>query len=697
MDTRRLSTNLPPYLLLIVVVTLTWCAVYGRWTLIAWNTPIAYHGDSMVEMAFAKGLATGDVKPILPKYPAGLGAPFVANWNDYPTIEEPIYAWQALLVRIFGLFAGSNLAVLSAHILAAISFCAVSRVLGYSRIWSLVGGILFGLTPYAFSRSLPHINLTFYWHIPWGLLVAWWCASAVALTPRRIAISLVVAAGFGAQSIYYANMFGQLLMGTVLVSLLRRQGWRRIVFPIVLCLIVVLTLLVMNIDTLYERMVSGPNPLAVVRNYAGLEIYALRPIELLLPATHRLTALEAWAGRAYYAQTMLHGETGSPYLGIIGLITGFWLALTICQNMLRGHTAIIWNFWGIMWISLFSVVGGVNGVVGAFGLVLFRCTNRAFIYILALLLLFAVRELSRLTRFWPFAATSVLAALVTIVGLLDQTPPSVNSAYTQAVRAQTVVDRTFVQALESRLSPGAMVFELPVMQFPESAPINGMQDYEHFRPYLYSHSLRFSYGSEKGREREEWQNEVLDLGVPMFIRSVERYGFSAVLINKKAYLDGGASLLHDFNASGRSAVLADSDDLVCLSLQPDSHPSLPPYFDPNWYGMEGTAEEHWRWSRGEANILLFNNGREAKQIAIRFGLASIQARRVEVYDGSELICSVDLSAGRLVQSLITASAVLRPGHTTLRFHTDTPAALAGNGDPRPFAFRVTNFDTVQLR
>jgi hypothetical protein len=661
----------------------------------AWKTPIGYLGDSMVEMAFAKALATDDVEPILPKYPAGLGAPFVANWNDFPTIEEPIYAWQGLLVRICGLFAGSNLAVLSAHILAAISFCAVCRILGYNTIWSVAGGILFGLTPYAFSRYLPHINLTFYWHVPWGLLVAWWCATAAVLT-RRIAItSIVVAIVHGAHSIYYSNMFCQLLMGAMLASILQRQNWRRIGFPVALCAIVALTVMAMNIDTFYERLVNGPNPLAVVRNYAGLEIYALRPIELLLPAAHRLTALQAWTGRGFYSQTMIHGETGSPYLGLVSLITAAWLAITIFKNALHRPARLPWHGIGIAWICLFSIIGGINGVAGAFGFYLFRCTNRYSIYILALLLLFAVRELSRLTRSWRLTAVTSLAAAIVAVGIWDQTPPSMSDSTIRAVHSQTESDRAFVRTLESRLNSGAMVFELPVMPFPESPPIGRMLDYEHLRPYLYSRALRFSYGSEKGREQEEWQNEVLQLGVPMFIQSVERYGFSAVLINKKAYADNGVSLLHDFNAAGRSAILAESEDLVCLSLHPDSHPSLPPYFDANWYPAEGTVSERWRWSRGEAAILLFNNGRDPKQISIKFGLASIQPRRVELYDGSKLIYRVDLTADKLSEPEITASAILRPGRTTLRFHTDTPGALPENGDTRPVAFRVTNFDTIE--
>ena len=692
---RRWSKRSLPYLALVAIVSLTWCTVHRRWSRSAWKTPIVYLNDGTIELALAKALATGEIKPVLPKYPAHLGAPFTANWNDFPSIEEPLYAGQALLVRLFGLFLGSNLTVLLAHILAAVSFYALARLLRYGMIWSLVGGILFGLAPYAFARSLPHINLTYYWHIPWGLLVAWWCASAVVLTRRMVAMSILIAIVHGSLSIYYSNLFVQFLFGAMAICILRRQSWLRIVFPVALMAVVAVTLLVMNIDTLYHRMVAGPNPLAVVRIYAGLEIYALRPIELILPATHRLSALQDWAWRVYYSQTILHGETGSPYLGLAGIATMAWLAITAFANAIRGQTRILWHAWGIAWICLFSVVGGINGFIGTIGLQLFRCTNRFSIYILALLLLFGVRELSRLTRSWHVAVTGAFAAFVAFVGIWDQTPPATSDRDIRAVRAVSLADRKFVGVLESRLSPGAMIFELPVVPFPESPPINRMQDYEHFRPYLYSHSLRFSYGSVKGREQEQWQSEVLDLGVPMLIRSVERYGFSAVLINKKAYADSGTSLLSAFRNAGRSAIVAESDDLVCLSLIPDPHPSLPPYFDSNWYGLEGTAEQHWRWSLGDASIVVFNNAQETKPISIRFGLAAVKPRRVDLYDGSNLIYSADLTPGHLSESNITVPVTLQPGKTKLRFHTDAPPAPPENGDSRPLAFQITNFDTIE--
>src|SRR5205823_7967622 len=117
---------------LLTLVTLLWCMAYNRWMGEAWKTPVSYTGDSWGQMAVAKALATGDMLPVLPKYPVSLGAPFVASWNDYPITEEGIFTWYGLIVWLFGVFAGSNLTLLSAHLLAAAGFYFVCRHLSYA-------------------------------------------------------------------------------------------------------------------------------------------------------------------------------------------------------------------------------------------------------------------------------------------------------------------------------------------------------------------------------------------------------------------------------------------------------------------------------------------------------------------------------------------------------------------------------------
>ena len=67
-------------------------------------------------------------------------------------------------------------------------------------------------------------------------------------------------------------MFLQFLLGISAITPCAGSSWRRIVFPLVLHAVAVFTVGLMNVDTLYSRVVNGPNPSVIVRNYAGVEL-----------------------------------------------------------------------------------------------------------------------------------------------------------------------------------------------------------------------------------------------------------------------------------------------------------------------------------------------------------------------------------------------------------------------------------------
>lgn len=681
---------------LLCIASLAWCAAYNRWTAEAWKTPIVYQGDALLHMAATKTFASGEAHPILLKFPTSLGAPLGANWNDFPITEEGIFLWCGLLVRLFGVFIGSNLAVLSAHFLAAGSFYFVCRVLGYARMWSLAGAFLFSMSHFAFARSLPHLVLGFYWHVPLGLLVVWWCGrSAPLLNDRKkILLCVAVAVLHGIQNPYYTGIFLQFLVLASVICLIRREPWPRVMFPLFVVSVLAATFLLMNADTLYYRFAYGPNLQAVIRNYAGLERFALKPIELFLPSPHRIISLQSWADKMYFSQSQLLGETGSPYLGIIGIVALCVLAYsTVLAVVDRRSGDVPWQIGLVLWVFLYSVIGGANGFLGLFGLVFFRGTNRYSIVILALVLLFLVRHLTWLTRRWHPIAVSALAGAASIIGFLDQSPPPPTQRDIAKVRSEVLADSKFVSILETKLPARAMVFELPIVGFPETPAVREMQAYEHLRPYLYSRSLRFSYGSVKGRPRERWQREAEQLGPTRLVNLLETYGFSAILINKKAYEGQAGSLLSDFRAAGRAKVLVESTDLVSVALFPHRHPIMPPVFDEHWYNLEGDDNENWRWSSGNAHLILSNPRPIRKLVRLAFRLGSLESRQVNIYRGLQKVYAASLDPSAPPPE-VDLSIWLLPGVNDLHFLSDRPAQIPGSEDARKLAFRVIDFKIV---
>jgi hypothetical protein len=213
----------------------------------------------------------------------------------------------------------------------------------------------------------------------------------------------------------------------------------------------------------------------------------------------------------------------------------------------------------------------MNGLVATFGFQLFRATTRYSIFLLALGLLFGVRRLSVFRSGW----TVPIAGLAACVVLWDQFPPQVSQEQLNSLAVRANADRDFTRRLEARLPPEAMLFQLPVIPFPEPEEFRTLP-YEHFRPYLYSTQLRFSFGSTKGRLEADWQNSLVKLPIPELVSRLESYGFAGVYVNGTVFRNRGAALARLFEKAGRGERIEGPDGLFCILLHPSASPIKPP-------------------------------------------------------------------------------------------------------------------------
>lgn len=569
---------------LVVLSVLIWCGVMNRWSVVAWRTPLAYTEarakfDVLSVYAAVKAAAAGHFMPLVSKEVPELGAPFVAQWNDFPITEEALFFLTGLLAQVVGLFAAVNLACLLAHVLAAVSFYAAGRLLKAAPVWCFAGALVFAFARYGFAHEAHHIVITYFWHVPLMLVVCRWLALDEDLAPGgwRWWFALAVGVVTGLQNVYYTNIFLQLVVLAVAVRMVRGGYRPGVMLPgLSVGAVTVGAFLLMNVDTLLFQQRHGPNPLAVVRHYASVEYYGLKVVDLFMPfPLHRWQPFAAWA-ESYFAQTSLRGEVPPPaYLGLVGIAGLVWLGVVTFRRLARPHTgAIPLEAGQTGWILLYATVGGLNAVVASVGMALFRSTTRYSIVILALVLLFLVRRLSALTAglaFWRVLGPVVIVG----VALWDQLPPMTTAAEIEKVAYQVASDRVFTQQMEARLPVGAMVFQLPVMEFPESS-VHGVMAYDHFRPYLYAERLRFAYGSVRGRPSERWFLELDNCDWPAVVARLEQYGFGAVYVNRNGFENRGADIVARFRQMGGTEMIeSPKGDLVCVFLRPSVHPALP--------------------------------------------------------------------------------------------------------------------------
>ena len=570
-------------LALAVLVAGLWCAVVGRTSLEAWRVSVDTGADAWYTLATLKAAHDGHLTPLGRLEVPELGAPPGASWNDFLRQHKLQYALAGGLARTVGLFPAANLLVLLAAVLAALSFQAVSRRLGARPEWAFAGACAFALSPFFFHRSLSHLTLSFYWPIPLAVLVVAWAFEEHGIRPgsRRFWAATAIAVVAGLHNIYFAALLAQFLGLSFLVQGLVRRAPRAALSSLALLVVLLGTVLADNANLLVQATREGAPADALLRPYGNPERYALKPIELLLPLGE--AGIVPWraAGKVYLRGALYRGELGSAYLGLA--------IATARAGLGRRKGPVPGAALALAWIFAYAVVGGLNGLLGLAGFVWLRATSRTSIWILAVVLLWGTTAISRAAWTRRRRASVLAAAVLGVLTLADQLPPRTPLEAIRERGAVLASDAVFTRSLENALPAGAMLFQLPVVDFPEGQRVRGTSDYEHLRPYLHSKQLRFSYGSDEGRPREAWQRRVETLEAEPMADALERMGFAGLLVIRKAYEDGAQDLHDRLAATGRDeAFESPARDFVFVRLRPAPSPMPPDEVVPPARGSEGS-------------------------------------------------------------------------------------------------------------
>jgi phosphoglycerol transferase len=235
--------------------------------------------------------------------------------------------------------------------------------------------------------------------------------------------------------------------------------------------------------------------------------------------------------------------------------------------------------WQLLWIVLMFTTGGLNAIIGSLGFTMFRGACRYSIVILAITLLYAARRLSAIERTAAAAAPddrrpmlwNAVAAVLCLLILWDQVPPALKAEKTAIISRQIDADRQFTARMEAALPAGAMVFQLPIMEFPE-APAPGVPPYDHLRPYLFGNRLRYSFGGVKGRPDSDWQKDLARLpSLEKVVEEIKGRGFAAIYINRNGFPDRAKAIEEKLLEMGYSKppIRNASGELSCILLEKD--------------------------------------------------------------------------------------------------------------------------------
>ena len=521
----------------------------------------SYARDALESLSWLKAASEGCYAPFADHTNYRLGAPTGANWNDYP-MYDTITIWLfGSLSRWTGLLAAAGAMVWFGHVTSAMGCFAACRMLQIRRIWAVAFALVWAFSYYHVFRGFRHVILAIDGLVPVAVACSWMMINRPVLWGRFFWICASVGLFLGQANPYNLNMWVQLVCLSTLVRVLAEWRPKDLLFAFSILSVTFVTFLASNLHYLLDALRYGANPGSLTRAYFMTELYALKPIEMFLPPpNHPLAALTHTA--QYAKDAWVKGEMFSPYLGVIGIVGLVWLIAEAVVGFARSLPQKPYALLQCVWITLYSVIGGANCVLGLFGILYWRGSNRFSIWILCIVLLFLASKLNRLN--WSSPKVTLAGVALVMLALLDQFhPPQLPAGLAEELAS----DQKFGRLLEQQL-PGEAVFQLPIMTFIDANPVGNCDPYDLVRPYLWTRTVRFSHGRLLGRPEDAWRSEVLKGGAPRLIGELKERGFTALYLTTKAFPDAGKSLLQALASLGYNHVLEDDlHEQVCVLLR----------------------------------------------------------------------------------------------------------------------------------
>jgi hypothetical protein len=523
------------------------------------EVPFSYRGETQYYLMLIKGIFDhGGVN----ENPS-LGAPFGQELYDLAPAGD---SFHLALVRFLGLFSSDPAVVLNVFFLLTFPLIAASaflvlRLLRVSPAVSVICAVLYALLPYHFSRGEGHLFLSAYYAVPLGAYLVLAAASGeplferrrrsgpriLAFVSKRSVLTVAFAVVVASTGVYYAAFTLILLVGATLIGLAAGLRWNVLVHGGVVTAIIAATLAFHLAPTLAYQHEHGSNP-AIERGERDTEVLGLKVADLLFPAElHRIDRLSNFTAR-YRDRSPVPSEGGQA-LGPVAAVGFLWLlavALLRAAGVGLRHVPPLASRAAALTVLavLLGVIGGLATVFAYLVTPELRAWNRISIFIafFALLgvglLLDALRR--RLGEARPKQAlfAAVLIAVLAF-GVYNQTTFANIPQYELGTLYRQ--DRQFFRQVEAQLGPGASVFQLPYIAFPEAGQVVDLIDYDLARGYVHADRLRWSYGAMRTRP-EDWSDNLSLRPLPLILAGVSAAGFDGILVDRYGYADRAESL-----------------------------------------------------------------------------------------------------------------------------------------------------------
>lgn len=688
------------------------CVFYKIWRADL-RVPFFYSGDSLFYTMFVRG--TIDNGWYWQNF--AIGAPGGLKMYDFPGLDNSV----AVLVLLCSIFTRNamlvlNLLYLLSFPLTTIATLYVLRQFKLSFAPALLCSLLYTFLPYHFMRNETHFLLSFYYVVPLAVLVVLWVSGEELKTrSKRFVVAVAICVLLGASGIYYPFFFCFLLLIGGVAGSLKFQKLKPLALALVFVGITCASIGINLSPSIIYKYRHGD--VGVVKRSAGeAERYGLRISQLLLPVTsHRIERLLQI--KSLHNESTLVTENDTASLGIIGSIgfLGLLAQLLYRKELVPGSNGVLHD------LSMLNIFSVLLGIIGGFG------------FLFAVLVTNSIRSFNRISTYIAFFSLMAvgigleylhqrlikgrvifcaLIAVLVIAGFYDQTIPGYVPDY-RGTKTEFLSDAGFVNSIESSVSPGAMIFQLPYVPFPENPGVHKMHDYDHFRGYLHSKNLRWSYGTIKNREADRAQQLVAALPTEDFVKALSFGGFSGIYLDRYGYEDGGAAKEAELaNVLHAGPLVSANGRLVFFNLTDYTARLREKYPETEWKtkretsfypvlldwkggfsGLEESPGKTWRWCSSEGELHFNNTSPRSRVLSLEMSFAAGNREPSEMVISG--LISEQLKVGWELVT-ISKTVTVPPGESVITFRSNGKRADAP-GDPRYLVFRIENFKMTELQ
>ena len=559
-------------------ISLLLCLVFLIWSMQLWSAdlsvPFSYSGDAIFEGELIKGVIDNGwlYQNVFVGLPTGLVS------YDYPVNAYLDFILMKLISYFFPNWALTmNIFFLLTFLLTTIFTLFVLRQFKISPLPAIVGSLLYTFIPYHFLRGESHLVLSSYFLIPLVVLIIFWIfegdflldgvkvdsnsSSLVSLFNKKILVSLLVCMAIASAFVYYPFFSCFFIFVAGICTSISNKKMIPLLNACLLIGVIILFILAFNLPSFTYQFHNGKNPEVGMRNPAESEIYGLKIVQLLLPVVDHRIPIFAQYFHLYASSSPLVNENSFATLGLIGSI-GFIILILALFFQLFTKSMLDDNeiFKKIKYLSalnlsaiLLATVGGIGTVIAYLFFPEIRAYNRISVFIAFFCITAVMLVLDLLLKKYnqnKIKKYAIVGCIIIVLffGIYDQTSDRFIPDYKKN-NELFMSDKHFINEIERKYPDDTRVFQLPYVPFPENPPVNGMSDYDHFRAYLHSANISWSYGAMKGRDGDLWQRQIVNKPLDIMLKDLSFSGFNGIYVDSYGYADNGKEMISGLSLS----------------------------------------------------------------------------------------------------------------------------------------------------